>query len=345
MLSEVVARAYCPAAVPASPDRFFSVGCRIVGSHWLPADAADAARISSQAEAVSRTGRGPWEPDQEIDGVFNDLFSPFRDESDGRVAVWIPVPIEEPLSSTLMSGDWRVFAMVWWAARRLGLDPSRRVVVTAFDAAGRVVSTDMLAEDVYSAMELAVGMAPGAHESAGASCSSCSRAATCRGLEAFLSDYGRPSPPGSRENDDVRAQRLLSERSLVSLKLEHLERRKDIVEAELGKLVRDGYISVGGERLEVPARTTSSWDFAVVHRSLMARGLWDDSFGSVRASALQKAMEKFPEDLVKSLGKARTEKTSQPSIAEAVRHGRFATRAPVLGGVAIQGKGRLGAGK
>lgn len=334
-LSQIVARAYCPAAVPAGPDRFFAVGCHAVGSSWLPADAADAARIAAQAKSLDRGGKLPWEPDGPLDGVFNDLFSPFRDDSDGRFSVWIPVPIEEALSSTLMAHDWRVFAMAWWAARRVELDPSRRVTVVAFDASERMVSADIKAEDLYSGMEFASGSPGGSHEAPGASCASCSRALSCKGLEAFNADYGKTAGPTRNETDELRARRLLSERALVSLKIEQLDRRKAIVDAELEKLVRNGLLRLGdGEGLEVPVRVTAAWDFGAVHRALMSRGLWDDSLGSIRSAELQRKIPNYPPDLAKALGKAKTDKTSQPSISEAARHGRFATRAPFLGGIA-----------
>ncbi len=334
-LSQIISQAYCPAVVPAAPDRLFSVGCHSLGSPWLPADAADAARIASQSRALERGGRLPWEPDGQIDGVFNDIFSPFRDDSDGRFSVWIPVPIEESLSSTLLAHDWRFFAMAWWAARRVELDPSRRVIIVAFDASERMVSADVKAEDLYAGMEVALGMRGGAHESPGAACASCSRAATCKGLEAFNAEYGKSPGPARGENDELRARRLLSERALVSLKIEQLDRRKSVVDAELEKLVRNGLLRLGnGDDLEVPVRVTAAWDFGAVHRALMSRGLWDDALGTIRSAEIQRKLPSYPPDLMKTLMKAKTDKTSQPSISEAARHGRFATRAPFLGGIA-----------
>jgi hypothetical protein len=337
MLSEIVARAYCPAAVPAGPDRFFAVGCQSVGSAWLPSDAGDVAKIAAQVRALERTGHLPWEPDAEMDGVFNDLFSPFRDESDGQLTVWIPVPIEESLSSSFLSRDWRVFALAWWAVKRANIDPEKPVVLAAFDATNRVVSTTVLAADLYAGMDTAIKMRGGVMQTPGAACATCAKAEICKGLESFISDIGAMSKPGSKPDPELLGLRLFNERAAVSMRIEHLEGRRTTIETEMSKLVKDGKYKMGAdELLEIPTRTTTVWDFAKVRQTLMAQGLWDDSFGNIRGTELMKALDKFPPAVQAELAKAKTEKTNQPSISEAVRHGRFSTRPSIFGAVTLR---------
>jgi hypothetical protein len=345
MLSEVVARAYCPAAAPAGPLRFFSVGCQAAGASWFPADAADAARIAAQARGLGRAHL-PWEPDTELDGVFNDLFSPWRDDSDGRLTIWIPVPVEEPLSSTLMPRDWRVVALAWWAARRVGADPARKAVIVAFDSSGRTVAADIRVEDLYSAMEAAIAIQASGREVPGAACAACTRALGCRGLEAFVSELGPQRKPAPDEADDMRNLRLFSELTSVGMRLESLEARRDLILAELGKAVHEGLLKVGPDQsLEVPSRASVAWDFSMVRGTLMSSGFWSDSLGSIRAGELAKSLEKYPDKVKKELAKARTDKVGQPSIMEAMRHASFAAR-PTTFGIASSGRAaRLGAGQ
>jgi len=342
MLSEIIARGYCPAVNPLGPDRFFSVGCHSVGSSWGPTDPVDAARVASQADIIAKSKHRPWDVDGGVDDVFNDLFSPFRELDAGRMLVWIPVPIEEALASSLMAQDWRIVGLVWWAVSRQGF--SGHVIATAFDAAGRTMSCDFRSEDILAAFEVLHGVRLSNIRVPGAACQGCSQAPTCTNLQMFIDDYGAPAKPNI--DSSLRGFRLFNQRAEIMLKLEALERRRDAIDAELGKLVKDGKLRIGpDDELLVPSRTTGVWDFGMVRRVLMAHGLWDDSFGSVRSSDLQKAMIKFPKEVVKELAKARSERVSQPSIAEAARHGRFATGPAFLGGVALQGKGGLGKGQ
>jgi hypothetical protein len=345
LLSELISRTYCAAAVPAGPDRFFAVGCQSVKAPWLPVDAGDVARIDAQVRSLERSGHLPWEPDQELDGVFNDLFSPFREDQDGKLTVWLPVPIEEPLTSSLLVRDWRAFALAWWATRRLDAKPDKRVVIVAFDASGRTISAEVQAADLYAGMDFAINKKGGVMQTPGASCMTCALAPTCKGLDLFISDLGSTQKPGQTQDEELRGLRLFNERAAVSMKIDHLEGRKDTIDAEISKQVKDGKYKMGPDQiLELPARTTAVWDFAMVRRTLMAHGLWDDAFGSIRAAEIQKALDKFPVEVQEALKKARTERTNQPSISEAMRHGRYSTRPATFGGVTLRSKGGLGKG-
>ena len=331
MLSSVIAHAYCPASNPAWPDHFFSVGCQSVGNPLMPRDARDAAWIGAQTRDVERTGHAPWDPDQELDGVFNDLFSPYRNDESGRLTVWIPIPIEEAVSSTLIPQDWRFVALAWWAVRRVNADPSRRVAVVAFDSAGRTVAADMQVADLYEAMAAALRIKSDAMV-AGPACRSCSMASGCPSLLQYIDALG--APPDAPD-DGTRPLRLYNERASVGIRLEMLEKRRDEIDAELVKLLKDGRLKLAPDySLEVPARTSTAWEFGIVRRVLMAHGIWDDSYGSVRAGELQKALARFPAKVRSDLEKAKTDKVGTPSLSEAIRHGSYATRPPIFGAVA-----------
>lgn len=335
-LSEVISTAYCPASAPSTPDRFFSVGCRLVGAGWTPDDAGDASAIATQAASLAGSPRLPWEPDTEIEGVFNDLFSPFREEADGRLYVWAPVPIEEPLSSSVLARDWRAVALAWWAARRVGAPDDMVVVFSAFDAVGRVVSFDARAEEIYGAMDVALAIQKTPHERPGGACFFCSRAALCRSFSAIVEDLGPKVPPGKDDTTGIRGLRLYSERAAISQKMEVLERRREVVDKELTSLMRDGRIKLGpDELLEVPSRITASWDYRDVKNVLDAFGLWQDSLASIKVGELRRLMEKMPKGAVDKLNKLRSDRTSQPSISEAARHGRFEARPATFGAASL----------
>ena len=95
----------------------------------------------------------------------------------------------------------------------------------------------------------------------------------------------------------------------------------------------DGYLRVGGEAIQIPARKGSQWDYSKVRRVLESAGLWSDSFGAVKASALMAAMAEFPAEIKKQLEDAVVVTTHEPSISEAARHGRI-VKTPLLRGLA-----------
>jgi hypothetical protein len=221
--------------------------------------------------------------------------------------------------------------------------PKQQATIMAFDASGRTVGANIRIEELYSAMDGAIDLEPHPYQTPGAACSSCSKAAGCEGLARFVDNLGPMSSPQKGESDGIRSLRLYNERAAVGMKLERLEALKASIDEELGKAIKDGKIKLGpDELLEVPSRTTVAWDFATVRGVLMSHGIWDDSFGSIRSGELQKSLEIFPEAVRKDLLKARTEKISQPSLSEAIRHGRYATRPAIFGAVTLVQKSRLG---
>ena len=342
MLSDIVSRAYCRGMKAKGPDRFFSVGCQMVGSTWYPRDPADAAQVAAQARAMEKSTHHPWEPDTEIEAVFNDLFSPFMEVHDDKLFVWIPVPTEESLSSTLMVRDWRILALVWWATMRH--DYEGPIIAVAFDASGRQVLCDFKSEDVEAAFELAIAFPSMDYNTAGPACSVCVKAPSCPELANFLLDHGHTTKPDA--NPAIWAFRLFNERVELLMRIEFLEKRKAELDAELGKMVKQGKLTLGdGDDLIVPVRKTTSWDFGDVKRILMGEDLWNDAFGRIRSTELQTAMENFPKPVVDSLLKVKSERLSQPSISEAARHGRFSTGPTFIGGIALNPKKNMGRSK
>jgi hypothetical protein len=215
------------------------------------------------------------------------------------------------------------------------------VVVTVFDSAGRQVACDFRSEDLYAAFDLVKGFKKGDVKTPSGACWSCALNQSCETLMAFLEHRAIPKNPDADQT--AMAFRLFSERVDIMLRLEFLETRLESIDADLCKLIKDGKLKITqDDELVIPTRTVSSWDFAAVRRSLMSYGLWDDSFGSIRANDLQKALDKFPKEVQAVVLKAKSERTTQPSISEAARHGRFATGPAFLGGVTLQGKSTLG---
>jgi len=339
MLSDIVSRAYCRGMKAKGPDRFFAIGCQMVGSTWFPRDPTDAAQVAAQARSMEKSKHAPWEPDTEIEAVFNDLFSPFREVQDGKLFVWIPVPTEESLSSTLMVRDWRIVALVWWAVMRHNYEGE--IIAVAFDASGRQVLCDFKSEDIEAAFELAIAFPVMDYNTAGPACSVCAKAGGCPEFATFLMDHGHTTKPDI--DPAIWAFRLFNERVELLMRIEFLEKRKTELDSELGKMVKQGKLHLGdGDDLMVPVRKIVSWDFGEVRRILMGQDLWSDTFGRVRSTELQTAMENFPKPVVDSLLKVKSERLNQPSISEAARHGRFATGPTFIGGIALQGKKGMG---
>jgi len=327
-LSAAIASAYCEAAWPLR-DNFFAVGCASIYREYPAAgfDGAEYADMIRQGERIIAGHRAPWIPTGFMAGIENDLFTPKSEIRDGRLTVWVPVSTQEPLSSTVIARDWRFLGLVWWVLKKNPVVPASGVII-AFDVSGRAVAAEIVPADVLASFGKVVALfdpaaSTGRPETVSGQCNNCKRSAECKTWQGFGTEFAAVKP-GVRETEDRKAVRLLSARTMLSLRTKPLEDQKKYLDKEIVKLVRDGRLRLGkDENIEMPARKSVAWDFGTVRRVLERAGLWQDTLGDIRVAEMNAFYQTVSPELKKELAVARTEKLGQPSISEGVRHARF----------------------
>ncbi len=325
LLSKLIDRLLCPAIQSESTDDAFVLGCRMVGSA-PPADTAkEEADLLWQQSALFRAGnflKPNYQPDKAgPDGVFNDLFHPGQIvDADGIRYVHFPVPVRMSLSSTFLEEDWRFVALAA-ATTPPAIRETRMTIVTALDATGRrvqaVVDQEVLtaaarALDFISALSRKV-------ERPGPQCRRCNRSGTCTSLENYLT-VTPGADPGLARQDATKA--LLFQRMEIDARIGILDKQKVQADQELVRHSSDGILRLGGGMdIDLPSRKGKSWDARRVRLILESAGLPSDPYFTVKSGPLQAALDRFPAAVRQNLLTACTETSTEPSIAEAMRHG------------------------
>jgi hypothetical protein len=345
LLSDVLDATICPASKSRTPDDFFAIGCAMIGS-WVhgkdPATQADYQR-QGQGIAVLRDFIKPSRPGDGVKDeykvfgtsrtVVNDLFVPgYRMDVDGFMHIYFPVPVWTPLSSSFLSRDWRFVALAWIAVIDSGLAPAKMVFVAA-DAAGRRVMS-VVEPEVLDAFKTMLKAKPRDIELPGPACVRCVKAEVCDTLQRVLDPHMEGAAERLPKDKTAVAQALFFQRMELETRIEVLEEQKKKTDQLLSKLCVDGVLRIGGESIQIPSRKSNHWDYSKVRHILEPAGLWSDSFGSVKGMALQASMAQFPADVRKRLEDAVVVTTNEPSISEAIRHGRVVNKAPLLRGLA-----------
>jgi len=327
LLSEVIAKIACRQAEPEHLDPLLGMGMALTTGDHGQASVEAAVALTVQA-GMFRTLHSmylPQAPDSKslVAPLLNDLYTVnFETDGDGLVHVRIPFPDSEPLNSEMLGLDWRVVGLTWAA---LGNQQINRGVIEALRPTKPTVYAmlDIAALQAFrDFVELMLGPAElRAVKAAGPQCPTCALRGACRTWQTFMETsvaYQTREYPA-----DVQAQRMLTERVDVDVRMEALEARRKEIDKTLRSLATsDGRIPLGaGMALDLGKQSARHWDAVRVLAIFSRAGISESSVVEINEKKMEALLPTLRYDVRKKLERtAAIPYTHEASVKEAIRH-------------------------